>query len=201
MLIRYNSAMKFAPYLTPLLVPLDSIVPHPENKRDHPEENLSAIQASLREYGQTRPVLIQRGTRYIIAGNGTWEAAKREGWTKIAAGEFEGTQEQADAYLMVDNRTADMSMFNPLKTIEFIAEHPGLPGFENIEEALRMAADEPEYIEEESERADEENWAIITVRVSRQDFGLFTEMMTQLHMSDEAKAVGKILRAVDRSKL
>lgn len=199
--IRYNISMKFAPYLQPLLVPIDSVMPHPENRRDHPEENLAAIASSLREYGQTRPILIQPGTRYIIAGNGTWEAAKREGWTQIAAGGFDGTPEQAEAYLMVDNRTTDMSMFDPLSTIEFVASHPGMPGFENIEEALREAADEPEYQFEEDEFNEDEEWAVISVRVSKKHYAMFTEMMTLIGGQDEAKSVGIILEAVDRSKL
>lgn len=194
--------MKVAPYLTPLLVPMDTILVHPENKRDHPEENLEAIQASLREYGQVRPILIDPRTRYILAGNGTYEAARREGWTQIAAGAFDGTPEQAEAYLMVDNRTTDMSLFDPLPTIEFIAEHPGLPGFGNIEEALREAADEPEFKFEEDETAsDETEWGIITVRVDKVHFALFTQMMTKIGSSDEARAVGKILDAVDWGKL
>lgn len=194
--------MKFAAYLKPLIVPIDSVEINPENMREHPEENIEGIQASLREYGQTKPLLFDPRNRKLITGNGTLIAAKREGWTHIAAASFDGTPEQAMAYLMVDNRLSDMSMFSPTQTIEFIAANPGLPGFGTMDEAIREVADEPEFHPGEGDEfLDDDPFALISVRVTKSDFELFTQLMTKVNLTDEAKAVGKILHAVDVSLL
>lgn len=60
------------------LVPVSELVPHPRNYREHPEEQLEHIAASIREHGFYRNVVIANdGT--ILAGHGATEAAKRVG--------------------------------------------------------------------------------------------------------------------------
>jgi hypothetical protein len=61
-----------------LLVPIESLLPHPLNPRRH---DLAAIRASLRAFGQQRPVLVVPAGRIaadhatIIAGHGTTAGA------------------------------------------------------------------------------------------------------------------------------
>jgi hypothetical protein len=80
----------------------------PKNARRHPTRNLDAIKASLAQLGQQKPISIAKdGT--IIAGNGTYRAAKALGWAKIAVVEFSGTAKQARQYALADNRTAELA--------------------------------------------------------------------------------------------
>lgn len=90
-------------------VPLSSLTPDPENARKHPQRNLDAIAASLEKFGQRRPLVVW-GER-IIAGNGTAEAAKLLGWDEIDITRVpqDWSQEQAKAYALADNRTAEMA--------------------------------------------------------------------------------------------
>ena len=49
--------------LVPRKVPVADLVPDPANPRSHPDENLDAIVASLRRFGQVEPLIVQAGTR------------------------------------------------------------------------------------------------------------------------------------------
>jgi hypothetical protein len=59
-----------------LAVPCDSLTLDPANARRHPAKNLEAVRASLRVYGQRKPLVVNRRTSAVEAGNGTLEAAQ-----------------------------------------------------------------------------------------------------------------------------
>jgi hypothetical protein len=64
------------------VVPIESLTPHPRNYREHPEDQIEHLIASLQQYGQFRNVVVARdGT--ILAGHGVVEAAWRADWTTI----------------------------------------------------------------------------------------------------------------------
>lgn len=115
-----DPAVNVAPYiatdLRALAVPIDSLRPMPGNARAHGERDLSAIADSLREHGQQRPIVVARRYRdtenAIIAGCGTWMAAKRLQWRFIAASWFTGSDAEAAAYSVRDNRTSELSRFD-----------------------------------------------------------------------------------------
>lgn len=95
-----------------MAVPIDSLVPDPENARLHPEQNLGAIQESLRLYGQVKPVVVRKATNVIVAGNGTVRAAKALGWTEVAAVFVDMTDVEAAGYGLADNRTAELARWD-----------------------------------------------------------------------------------------
>lgn len=90
-------------------VPIDSLTLDPENARKHSTKNLTAIAGSLDAFGQRRPLVVWDGI--VIAGNGTLEAAKSLGWTNIEITRVppDWTHEQARAYALADNRTAELA--------------------------------------------------------------------------------------------
>ena len=112
-----HSLAYIAPDLHPLIVAIDSVRPMPGNARVHGERDLSALAASLGEYGQRTPIVAKaeyRGTeRAILKGCGTWMAAKRLGWLFIAVTWFTGNDSAAAAYSVLDNRLAELSAWNP----------------------------------------------------------------------------------------
>src|SRR4051812_30445544 len=67
-----------------LAVDVDSLILDPANARKHPEKNLEATMASLRVYGQRKPVVVNRRNMTVEAGNGTLSVARTLGWKKIA---------------------------------------------------------------------------------------------------------------------
>jgi ParB-like chromosome segregation protein Spo0J len=94
-------------------LPIRDLTPDPENARLHDDKNLKAIQGSLKEFGQRKPIVIT-AAGVIVAGNGTVEAAKRLGWTEIEAVRVPGdwTSNQIKAFALADNRTAELAAWD-----------------------------------------------------------------------------------------
>ena len=93
------------------LVAIDSLSPDPANARKHPEKNLDAIIASLRAFGQQKPIVVDaRGI--VIAGNGTLEAARRIGWKEIAIVRSDLKPIEATAFGIADNRTSELAAWD-----------------------------------------------------------------------------------------
>jgi site-specific DNA-methyltransferase (adenine-specific) len=92
---------------------IKDLTPDPNNARQHDDKNLKAIQGSLKEFGQRKPIVITEAG-VIVAGNGTVEAAKRLGWLEIQAVTVPGdwTPEQTKAFALADNRTAELAAWN-----------------------------------------------------------------------------------------
>ncbi len=85
----------------------------PENARSHSAINLEAIKASLKEFGQRKPIVINPDG-VVVAGNGTLQAAISLGWSEIetVAVPNDWTPEQVKAFAIADNRTAELAEWN-----------------------------------------------------------------------------------------
>lgn len=87
------------------IVPIDSVFPDPENANIHSIEQLHDIAESLRAFGQQKPIVVSPDTGIIIAGNGTYEAAKSIlGWEKIAVVWTTLDDFNSRAYAIADNQ-------------------------------------------------------------------------------------------------
>ena len=93
-------------------VSVDAVKPDPANARTHDKANLEAIAGSLSRFGQVKPIILWGDV--VIAGNGTLQAAKSLGWTEIQATRVpkEWTYEEARAYALADNRTAELAAWD-----------------------------------------------------------------------------------------
>jgi DNA modification methylase len=116
----------------------------PANARKHPERNLDTIVASLRRFGQQKPIVIDRNN-IVRAGNGTLEAAKRLGWEKIDCVRTELNGADATAYAIADNRTAELAEWDDeilAATLNGLALENGLleaAGYDEEELAAMLA--------------------------------------------------------------
>lgn len=94
--------------ISELAVDIDTLIPLPGNPR---VGNIDAIVASYSEFGQVKPIVIrpnEDGTATVIAGNHQLEAARKLGWTHIAAVPMEADDERAVAFAIADNRTVEL---------------------------------------------------------------------------------------------
>jgi site-specific DNA-methyltransferase (adenine-specific) len=127
-------------------VRITDLVSDPNNARKHDEKNIDAIKGSLTQFGQRKPIVVQGNV--VIAGNGTLEAARQLGWDEIDIVQVpnDWTPEQAKAYALADNRSAelakwDMQVLNAqlmeLDSVEFDIEAIGfeLPQVLELENA------------------------------------------------------------------
>lgn len=93
------------------IVELDKIHPDPANVRVHPKKNLDAIKDSLHRFGQQKPIVVNEQD-CILAGNGTYMAAKEMGWPSIAIVRTTLDGIDATAYAIADNRTGELAAWD-----------------------------------------------------------------------------------------
>lgn len=97
------------PSITMLEVDIDTLVADPMNARTHGKRNMEAIIKSFYLYGQTKPIVVRKGTNVVVAGNGSLVAMKHLEWETVAASIVEMTDAEAAAYGIADNRTAELA--------------------------------------------------------------------------------------------
>lgn len=98
-----------APTLAELLVPVHELAPYAANARVHDED---ALDRSIDELGQYRPIVVNRRDGSILAGNGTYESALRAGWTHVAATYVDVDEQTARKIVLADNRTNDLASYD-----------------------------------------------------------------------------------------
>ena len=136
--------------LRALLVPIDSLRPHPDNPR---RGQIEPIAASLQMHGQYRPLVCQLdGT--VLAGNHTLAAARALGWSHVAATMLDVDDETARRILLVDNRTSDLATYDDRELVRLLDElthtEAGLAGtaFDDAELQRLLAVLEPVPIDD-----------------------------------------------------
>lgn len=90
-------------------VALGDLSPDPANARKHGGENLAAIEASLKRFGQAEPLVVHKPTGRIIGGNGRFTAMKKLGWTEADVVELEIDELAATALGIALNRSGDLA--------------------------------------------------------------------------------------------
>jgi hypothetical protein len=109
-----DASERFSDDLLPLVRPIDFVIEDPDNAKLHPDESVDGIAASLTEYGQYKPVVywMKDGQPVVKMGNGTWRAAKKLGWKRLAMSEFKGTENQVMGAAILDNKLPELSPWN-----------------------------------------------------------------------------------------
>ena len=132
-------------------IAVGSLKPHDRNPRTHTKKQIGQISESIRRFGFTNPVLVDRDNR-IIAGHGRVEAARSIGMATVPVLRLEHlTEAERRAYVVADNRLAELAGWdNDLLALELGAMLEldpdldlALTGFDPAEiEALLNALDE-----------------------------------------------------------
>lgn len=93
--------------VTVILLPIAQLKPNPQNARTHSKHQLRQIAESIRVFGFTNPILIDKENT-IIAGHGRVEAAKTLGMSQVPTIRLENLNEdQIRAYIIADNKLAE----------------------------------------------------------------------------------------------
>jgi ParB-like chromosome segregation protein Spo0J len=106
-------------------VPINSLEGYPTNPR---RGDIDAIAQSLKAHGQYRPIVVQHGTNYILAGNHTYKAAKKLGWKKIKITYIEVDEQTARKIVLADNRLTDLAGYNEPLLKSLLQALPELEG-------------------------------------------------------------------------
>lgn len=117
-----ENPVRVHPALDKLTIRLDQLRPRKGNPR---RGNIDAIAESLERNGQYRPVVVNKPTGEILAGNHTYAAAKRLGWTNIAATFVDVDEDQAARIVLADNRTGDLGDYDDTLLLDMLKDLDG----------------------------------------------------------------------------
>jgi hypothetical protein len=95
--------------LRSLATPIENLKALPGNPR---KGDVDAVAKSLERFGQRKPIVARKDDGTIIAGNHTWQAAKKLGWSEIAVAFVGDDDVTAKAYALADNRTAELGSYD-----------------------------------------------------------------------------------------
>lgn len=114
-------------------VPIKSIKPYDHNPRIG---NVDAIAESLESNGQFKPIVVNKKTNRILAGNHTYLAARRLGWTEIIVSWVDTDEERAARIVLADNKTSDEGRYDEKLLAELIEGLPDLEGTGYVEDEV-----------------------------------------------------------------
>src|SRR5204862_6941745 len=95
--------------LTSETIAIRELKPYPANPR---RGEGGAIEESLEQNGQYRPIVVNQRTMEVLAGNHTLQAATELGWSEMAVTFIDCTEEQAKRIVLADNRTNDLAGYD-----------------------------------------------------------------------------------------
>ena len=135
-------------------IPLDRIFGNPSNPR-HNDAAVPHVAASLRRFGWQQPI-VAKTSGEVIAGHTRLKAAASLGMERVPVVRFEGSDLEATAFGIADNRTAEFAEWDQPALAELLGElraEDALEGVgfsvEDIDEILAELADnEPAQVDD-----------------------------------------------------
>jgi len=142
------------------IVDIDTLKGYDKNPR---KGNIAAIADSLQVNKQYRPIVVQKSSKKILAGNHTWQAAKKLGWTQIAVVFVDVDDDGAKRIVLADNRTNDLADYDTTILAELLKDLGSSSGTgyseQDMETIMNATAAEVEQVIWASNTAGEETLA------------------------------------------
>lgn len=124
-------------------VPIDRLYCSPTNPR-HNDEAVPKVAASIRRFGWQQPIVAKRDGE-VIAGNTRLKAAQSLGMTEVPVWWFDGSDLDAVAYSVADNRLGELAQWDDsalARLLEQLKAEDALDGVGfDTEEIDRLAAE------------------------------------------------------------
>lgn len=159
----HSGYVKFHESLEPLMESIESVQAHPANPRNG---DVDAVAKSIQVNGYVAPVIAQKSTGYIIAGNHRYYALMSLGSDHIPVVWVDMDDISAKNYMLDDNRTSDLGQYdnaNLLAILEELDEAGRLPessytpqDLEQIKALVDMPMDDT---------SDFASWPVLTFQV------------------------------------
>lgn len=110
--------VRFHEQVRPYLVPIEQVSQHPDNPNSG---DVDVIADSILTNGFYNPILVQKSTGYILAGNHRYAALLSLGETQVPVIQVDVDNEKALRILIADNRTSELAIRN-LHEVQSILE-------------------------------------------------------------------------------
>ena len=88
------------------------LVHDPENPRAHSKENISAIKNSIKTHGQVEPLVVQKSTKMVIAGNARLGVMRDMGMKKVKVVMLDVSDTDARKLSISLNRSGELASWN-----------------------------------------------------------------------------------------
>jgi ParB-like chromosome segregation protein Spo0J len=144
------------------IVPISSLSEDPANARRHGKRNLDQVKASLRRFGQQKPIVVD-ATNTVRAGNGTLAAAKALGWEMIQIVRSDLPRTELTAYAIADNRSAELADWDD-KVLAATLADPEIGDVGFLDEEIAKLTKDAELDEPEAELPAEQWMVLVTCK-------------------------------------
>lgn len=177
-------------------VEADKIREHPRNPR---KGDVEAIKESMQANGVYRPVIVQKSSGYILAGNHTYRAMRELGETRIPVVFVDVDDTTATRILLADNRTADLGDYDHETLIQLLQNIPDLDGTgydpQDLENLLRLQPETSlDNLLDEYPPVDDDGMKTIAIKVPEPIFEQWTEYLEK-HDFEPAEGLSHLLTA------
>jgi len=170
-------------------VPADAVQRHPDNPR---QGDVGAIHTSITKNGVYRPLIVQRSTGYILAGNHTYEAMLYSDMDEVPVVYRDVDDETARRIMLADNRTADLGDYDNAVLADLLQSLPDLDGTgydgDDLDDLLTSLA--------EKDEEDREGW--YTDKVTVPQYEIVGEQPTLDELWDDTKT-RELIDTIDRT--
>ena len=129
-------------------VKISDIENHPNNPKVHNDNQIRLLQKSIKRFGYTAPVILS-ADGVILAGHARVKAAIELGQDTVPCIRTKLTGDEADAYLLADNRLSDIAPYDRDILAELLSDLPkdlaDITGFDQVQvDALLSGEDIPD---------------------------------------------------------
>lgn len=174
----------------------DQIREHPQNPR---KGDVEAIKQSMQANGVYRPIIVQKSSGYILAGNHTYRAMRELGETRIPVIFVDVDDDTATRILLADNRTADLGDYNHETLIQLLQDIPDLDGTgydpQDLENLLRLQPETSlDNLLDEYPPVDDDGMRTIAMKVPEPIFEQWTDYLEK-HDFEPAQGLSHLLTA------
>lgn len=178
--------------LSPLMQPIDSISQNPRNYNNGDVEEIMAL---IERVGMYRPIIVERESREIIAGNHTWMACKQLHAEVIPVIWFDGEDTEQMLAMIGDNGTAakarpdEALLLDLLRDLETnTAEGLLGVGYDSRDLArMERLLDEPLDTEAEAAKIEKQSWPTLFISVPPETKAAFYEMTSEIEGNDRER--------------
>lgn len=183
------------------IVSVKKLKNHPRNYR---HGDVGAIYESIVAHGQIRPLLVQKSTGYILAGNHTFKALKTAGYTEAVVDYLDVDDEAGLRILAVDNRASGLASNDDHRLAELLQELAetdlGLTGTgydgDALDELLADLSDSKSAVDEEQLEGDLDTGTVDNPRISRRN-GVYWHSMRSFRSNRRKSALKALKQAKD----
>lgn len=177
-------------------VEADQIREHPQNPR---KGDVEAIKQSMQANGVYRPVIVQKSSGYILAGNHTYRAMRELGETLIPVVYVDVDDDTATRILLADNRTADLGDYDHEILIQLLQDIPDLDGTgydpQDLENLVRLQPETSlDDLLDEYPPVDDDGMRTIAMKVPEPIFEQWTDYLEK-HDFEPAEGLSHLLTA------